>query len=328
MANILLNNSCNLQCPYCFANNITAEERFLITEEELDRIVDYLLRSGQKIIGLIGGEPLIHPDFDRLMMRFIRRTQGTDTKGLVFTNGICLDQHFKILSNERFSLLINVNAEEDIGKAAYARMIRNIEEAVNEYGMSNQKLTLGLNLYKPDQDLHPFFDLVKRMGQGQCRVSVSVPQDRSENIFDYFRRFLPKVGEMLQIANDYGIGLNFDCNLIPDCLLDDTLRALFVKNESLGRSRRYVSTTRCSACSPVMDILPDGSVTRCFAMSEKTRQNIFDYAELRELAQYFRLKIDYQILNHPLSQCEDCHLRKCQKCYGGCMAFREGLIGE
>ncbi len=328
MANIMLNNGCNLKCPYCFASQITAEEKFNITEAEFNKIVAYLIKSAQKIIGIIGGEPLIHPDFDKLMLGFIKQVEGTPVKGLVFTNGICLDKHIKILSNEKLAILINVNSEEDIGKAAYDKVVRNIEEAVFEYGMNNQKLTLGLNVYKPDQDILPFFDLVKRMGQYQCRVSISVPQDRSENVFDYFRRFLPKVKEMLTLANNYGIGLNFDCNLIPVCLLDEELHGLFVKNESMGKSRRYVSTTQCSACVPVMDILPDGTVARCFALSDKSNQNIYDYSELRELAAFFKLKIDYEIMNNPLPECVDCKLRKCQKCYGGCMAFRSSLIKD
>ncbi len=326
MANIMINNGCNLKCPYCFASQITAEDRFTITEAEFDRILEYMLKSNQKIVGIIGGEPLIHPQFDELMMRFVKRTEKTQAKGLVFTNGICMDKHMKILSNEKFALLINVNSAEDIGEVAYGKVVRNIEEAVFAYGMSNQKITLGLNVYKPDQNIIPFFELLRRVGHRQCRVSISVPQDKGMGIFAYFRSFLPKVRELLTVANEAGVQLNFDCNLVPDCLIDDELRALYIKNESLGMGRKYVSTTKCSACNPVMDILPDGSVTRCFAMSEKSRQNIFDYADLHELAMYFKLKMDYEIMKNPLPECVDCHLRKCQKCYGGCLAFREALI--
>ncbi len=328
MANIMINNGCNLRCPYCFASQITAEERFNITQEQFDKILEYLLRSNQKIIGIIGGEPLIHPDFDKLVLSFIKRVEKLNVRGLVFTNGICLDKHFKTLSNEKIAILINVNSEQDIGKVAYDKMIKNIEEAVFEYGMSNQKLTLGLNVYRPEQDVTPFFDLIKRVGHRQCRVSISVPQDRSVNIFDYFRSFIPKIKEMLTLANQMGVELNFDCNLVPYCLMDEQMKDLFTKNESLGMGRKYVSTTKCSACNPVMDILPDGSVARCFAMSEIDRQNIFDFADIHEIAKYFMLKIDYEVMKRPLDECKDCHLLKCQKCYGGCLAFRANILSE
>lgn len=328
MANIMINNGCNLRCPYCFASQITAEEQFAINEEQFDKIVEYLIRSNQKIIGIIGGEPLIHPNVDKLLLRLIKRTEKLNVRGLVFTNGIALDKHWKTISNEKIALLINVNSEEDIGKVAYDRVVKNIEEAVFEYGMSNQKLTLGLNVYKPTQNIVPFFKLIERVGHKQCRVSISVPQDRNVNIFDYFRSFLPKIKEMMTIANGLGVQLNFDCNLVPYCLLDEEMKELYAKNESLGMGRKYVSTTKCSACNPVMDILPDGSVARCFAMSEIDRQNVFDYANIHELAMYYKLKIDYEVMKHPLEECKDCHLLKCQKCYGGCLAFHASALNK
>ncbi len=323
----MINNGCNLRCPYCFASQITAEERFNITQPQFDKILEYLLKSNQKIIGIIGGEPLIHPEFDKLLLRFIKRTERlNNVRGLVFTNGIAMDKHWKTLSNEKIALLVNVNDESDVGKVAYEKVVRNIEEAVFEYGMNNQKLTLGLNVYKPDQNLTPFFQLLKRLGHRQCRVSISVPQDRGVNIFDYFRSFIPKIKEMLAMANDINVQLNFDCNLVPYCLMDEEMKALYGKNESLGMGRKYVSTSKCSACSPVMDILPDGSVARCFAMSETNRQNVFDYADIHELAMYYKLTIDYEVMKHPLPECKDCHLLKCQKCYGGCLAFRTSVL--
>ncbi len=326
MANIMINNGCNLSCPYCFASQITAEERFNATEEQFTKILDYLLKSRLKVIGIIGGEPLIHPQFDHLMKLFIRRTENMQTKGLVFTNGIALDQHIKILSHEKFIMLVNVNSEEDVGKAAYAKLIRNLDEAFFEYGMSDKKITLGLNIYQPDQDLDPFFALLDRYKASICRVSLSVPQDRKVNIFDYFRSFLPLVKKLSRMATERKVSLNFDCNLIPYCLMDEELIDLFKKNEALGKGRVYVSTTKCSSCNPVMDILPDGSTARCFAMSERFRQNIFDFADIQELAQFYKLKIDYEIMQDPLPECKDCHLRKCQKCYGGCLAFRDSVF--
>ncbi len=322
----MINNGCNLSCPYCFASQITAEERFNITEEQFTKILDYMIKSRQKVVGIIGGEPLIHPQFDDLMKQFIRRTENLAVKGLVFTNGIALEKHLKILSHEKFIILVNVNSEEDIGKIAYEKVVRNLDEAFFEYGMSDKKVTLGLNIYKPDQDLDPFFALLDRYKATICRVSLSVPQDRSVNIFDYFRSYLPIVKKLSRMATERKVSLNFDCNLIPYCLMDEELKTLFTQNEALGKGRPYVSTTKCSACNPVMDILPDGSVARCFAMSERYRQNIFDYADIHELAQYFKLKIDYEIMKHPLPECEDCHLRKCQKCYGGCLAFHDGVL--
>ena len=91
MPNIAFLNYCNLQCPYCFANKfITEEEKQLITEEQLLTILDFLDQTPCNRIGIIGGEPTLHPClaeyidicFDRLY----------DLKNVtIFSNGIYLD---------------------------------------------------------------------------------------------------------------------------------------------------------------------------------------------------------------------------------------------
>lgn len=66
MPNIILTEYCNLKCPYCFASTMIEEAKDYknITMEQLDNILNWLYPTaieGEFGIGLIGGEPLLHP---------------------------------------------------------------------------------------------------------------------------------------------------------------------------------------------------------------------------------------------------------------------------
>ena len=125
-------------------------------------------------------------------------------------------------------------------------------------------------------------------------------------------------------ANKRKMGVGFDCNLIPICLMDDAMRALVKENEGYSKGRKYVSTDCCSSCTPVIDIAPDGTAMRCFGMSEKQKVNLFDFADMREVRAYFAKRYD-SALTPPDKDCADCRLFACGKCFAGCLAFRKDL---
>ena len=65
MANIALLNRCNLRCPYCFADNYIADEKSDIDLDTFKELLDFSAPDGE--VGIIGGEPLLHKDFDTIM---------------------------------------------------------------------------------------------------------------------------------------------------------------------------------------------------------------------------------------------------------------------
>ena len=68
MPNIIITNYCNLKCPYCFASEMLNDpNKKNISESELKRILAWLEKSPPPSIGLIGGEPTLHPDFANIL---------------------------------------------------------------------------------------------------------------------------------------------------------------------------------------------------------------------------------------------------------------------
>ena len=64
--NIHIIDSCNLECSYCYSNFYKRGNPW-ISEEQIFRIVDGFQKLGAIECSLIGGEPLLHPKFDRLV---------------------------------------------------------------------------------------------------------------------------------------------------------------------------------------------------------------------------------------------------------------------
>ena len=83
MAHIVPMRRCNLACTYCNEFDDISDP---VPIEEMERRIDELGRLGTSVITISGGEPLLHPDLDRVIAR-IRRTGAI--AGMI-TNGYLL----------------------------------------------------------------------------------------------------------------------------------------------------------------------------------------------------------------------------------------------
>jgi len=83
MAHIIPMRRCNLACTYCNEFDDVSDP---VPIEEMERRIDELGRLGTSVITISGGEPLLHPELDRVIAR-IRRTGAI--AGMI-TNGYLL----------------------------------------------------------------------------------------------------------------------------------------------------------------------------------------------------------------------------------------------
>lgn len=120
MPNIMLTYRCNLKCPYCFANEFVNSSSTDITLENFDKAIGFLTKDGPTRVGLIGGEPTLHGEFDTILTRII--DNPLITEATIYTNGILLDKYIKLIVHPKFRVLVNWNSEEDIGKSHFSRI--------------------------------------------------------------------------------------------------------------------------------------------------------------------------------------------------------------
>jgi len=335
MANIMVNEACNLRCPYCFAGEFVNQAPIEMTLEDFREALNFVLRDGsERQVGIIGGEPLLYTQINEAM----RMTIGDPRCNIVslYTNAVDLERlEPDILESSKFRMLINCNPPEDMGERAFGKMWENLLRFKNEHQGAG-RFRLSVNIYKPDFDYSYIIPLVHEMEFDVIRLSISVPQKgdlQGKTPLEYFLEMKPVtirfVGDMIRC----GVLTGFDCNFLPDCV--------FTKDEQDGMrgakevfqnamSRRYSQTfwerviySEITNCTPVIDILPDLQAIRCFGLSEHTKRNIRDFRGLEELNRHYFKTIDIPACEiWTLDECKDCYERQLGKCSCGCLLFK------
>lgn len=328
MANIMMTDCCNLRCSYCFANEFVNNSKNDISNYNFLKAVDFIFGDkSEDSVGLIGGEPLLHSNFEYLLTQLINDKRAK--RITVYTNGVYLDRFFDIICNRKIYLLINCNNPMDMGDSAYNKMVDNIDYLITKRLMRDQ-ITLGVNIYSPTFDYSYILELLKRYEFNHVRVSITVPNsvaNRNTDAHLYFESMKPVVLAFFYDLLDNEIIPNFDCNKIPNCLIKkdeiDSFKG-YLSNDFLSKN---ISKSNISdpvvRCTPVIDIRQDLTAVRCFGLSESTKTNICDFRSIHDLKNYYYRTVDAYAYNTVYSKkCITCMSRKVMECMGGCLAFK------
>lgn len=322
MANIMINEICNLRCPYCFAEEFVNKNPKEISMTDFDTALNFALSSGyDERIGLIGGEPTLHSHFREILIKLINDDRVKIVT--VFTNGVKINEYLNEISHPKIHLLINCNSPENMGTKAHNAMISNIDEMVSKR-YYRDKITLGINMYKPDFDYDYILDLLRKYNFKSVRTSISVPNDLTHlaNPLNYFDVMKPQVLEFFSKLKEADVLPFFDCNAMPACIWSEEERNHILKEFPEAKNRTNIFNTVIS-CSPIIDILPDLTIIRCFGLSEHTKMNIHDFKNIAEARNYYARTIDSFACNACHSEdCFSCHEREVGKCNGGCLCFK------
>lgn len=328
MANIMMTDVCNLHCPYCFANEFVNKERNEISDEAFQKAVDFILGdASHSSVGLIGGEPTTHAHFDALMRKLLLDNRAKAV--VVYTNGILIDRFWDVICHPKTHLLINCNPPQDIGEKNFQKLSDNLHILINQK-LCKDRVTLGINMYRPDFEYDYLLRLLKEFSFNHVRVSITVPNledDRNMDARVYFEEMKPRMFEFFHALFKHNIIPNFDCNKIPSCLIKEKeLEAFrpYLQNSFIAQhiGKSNVASTEVH-CNPVIDIRQDLTAVRCFGLSSCTKQNIENFTGIHELQNYYLREIDAYAYNTVYNhKCVDCHLRQVMKCSGGCLAYK------
>ena len=221
MPNISLSSRCNLHCPYCFAHETMGAGSGDITLENFDAALEFLTRTGPVNIGLIGGEPTLHPHFDEI----VRRAVACENVAMltVYTNGLLIEKHADVLSLPKVTLLVNWNAPSELREGAFERIMCGVDELVFNRGMG-RRINLGLNLHGETMEYGYMLDLLKRYGFDKVRISLTVlefPEGCGQNAIERFRACKPFLLKMFADMDAIGVLPYYDCNRPPWCIWSD-----------------------------------------------------------------------------------------------------------
>ena len=327
MPNIMLTYRCNLNCPYCFANEFVNKQSTDITFDSFLSAVHFITKDGPAFPGLIGGEPTLHKDFKNILRTIIEDRKIKECT--VYTNGLELEPYIDEISSPKFRLLVNCNSPETIGEERFAKIAKNLDVLINQRYMRD-RINLGVNYYSDDLDCSFIIELLNRFDLHRVRLSLTVPDfsvcDTVSSVA-FFRQRKQGLMNLLRRFCDNAIVPYYDCNKPPVCIWTDEEKQWIQEYlDRYGVKESNLLETN-SLCYPVIDILPTLEAVRCFGMSSFEKVNICDFDSVTDLASYFLNRVDceaYRIAD--CADCQACYYRKTRHCTAGCIGFKSEFI--
>jgi len=276
-----------------------------ISMRNFKKAINYLKRNGEKNVGILGGEPTLHPNFLELIDYVIK-------KGLrvqLFTNGIMDKELSKGLArydSKELTILLNLN-----DKITYS--IKQLNRIESSFENLNNKIGLGYTIYKNDFSLLFHRDMILRYGLlKQLRVGLASPIAGPERVDFFNTSDFARLGQLIidnvEMLEEYNILINFDCGFHM-CLFTTEQLGILVE-KSLGFK---------SVCEPVIDIDLNLNAHHCFPLTGLFEKPIRDYPDLNELKQYYRKKFEGLKIFGNDGKCLTCKYLERNQCRGWCI---------
>ncbi|MBF0611600.1 MAG: radical SAM protein [Magnetococcales bacterium] len=181
---LYITNRCNLACKYCFVVDPQYSKEFLRSQldfEEIRRIVDQLYAMGMRMIFMLGGEPLVHKEFDQIVSYIVN-------KGIylqVVSNGMLVAKKIDALRPVH-GLCISIDGMEEVtdflrGQGVYTAAVEGIQQAVAN-GIATRVHAV-LNRYNM-QHIQPLAEKCRELG---VEMTISPPNFLGTTDQDYLR---------------------------------------------------------------------------------------------------------------------------------------------
>lgn len=315
MANIAIVNYCNLKCKYCFADDMIQEKTVTISLEDYGRVLEFMARTPNNHIGIIGGEPTLHPHFDGILKETNRYCRECNTDSTLFTNGIELERFLPYIG-DRTGLLINCNAPEYQTTEIYQKQRKTLDH-LYDLSWFDRKASCGCNIHPGCKDYSYMWDIVDRYKLNHIRCSVVSPaacyEEWRKDKEGYYTMMKPVFLQFCKDAIKHNCRLGMDCGHIPMC---------YFNTEERETVESICDNLYQDFCSPVIDITPDFKATACFGAYDPV--DIRDFHDIFELERYLMLKKTYpKVQANCTGKCTTCRKHKLLQCQGGCLGFAD-----
>lgn len=315
MLHLLLTNSCNLNCTYCFSSDFLSKKTSEFSIENIIKVLDFMKTDGTDELGLVGGEPFLHSKID--IIGKILENDNDIRQVIIFSNGLAYKKHFDIFCNNKFKHLINCNSPSVLGDK-YELLLGNLK-VLNH--LSPDNLSVGINLPYVDFDYSYIFDILKMLNKHILRFSFATSNSEKRSIknpIEYFKEINPYIMSFYKSCLDNDIIPFPSCNTPPPCCLfirdKKTLLKIFKKSENYGFDSLPVIFF--NKCIPVIDVLPDLTTYRCLGLDGVSRVSLTDFSSLSALREYYSKNIDTSknIFINSNIECQSCMYNKMDAC--------------
>ncbi len=326
MANILITNVCNRNCPYCFARgkvslpeeggdpgaqapDAAPDSGFtpkFITLEALNRILDFYQPRPREEIVFLGGEPTMHPQFTEAAEAVFSR--GRPLK--IFSNGIMRQETRDYIGERgadgRIMMIVNANEPGSRGSSEDTELRKTLEQL-------GHIVTVGFTLFQPDAEMEFLLQLIEQYDLNPViRFGVGMPiwgQDNAHLELADHRRAAERITAFAERCDKDRVFLKLDCGMIL---------CMFTR-EQIGRLY-YAGGTFQSTCNPIPDIDADLNVWHCFPLSQVGRFHLDQFSSPQELNAHLKREMKGRAPGGIFDECRFCRHFHRGYCKGGCLS--------
>jgi len=315
--NILLTNRCNRRCSYCFAQERVSSDAGslerpapeFIDIADFERALGFAKKGGQRSIGLLGGEPSLHPRFEELLE--LAWSHKLHTK--VFTNGLWRQQSVEWLRARRDERKRQVNLVVNINEPSRTPAAQQRHQATTLSRLGSL-CSLSFNISHIDFDPLFLVDTIERYGlRPNIRLGVAQPLARMEAehvAVEHYPLLAPALMSLAERCDQADIVLGFDCGFTL-CMFEP---------EQLGRLQLAGVRFR-SVCGPAVDVGTDLSAWACFPLSTFAGgERVDEQQDLDSLVKAFERRYEPLFSAGVMERCVECRHRRRGQCSGGCAA--------
>jgi len=258
--NILITNSCNQNCAFCFAKN--EMDRPLGTSfmslDQLKKLINRLKTiSSSKSIKIMGGEPTLHPEFAKIINFSLSKYKSVQ----LFTNGVFplkTTEFLKSIGN-RMDIVFNVSTPGfQTNKKIRDLVLSNINEL---YRYNHVVLSLTYNNDRKNMLSKVPRNILKKVSS--IRLGISNPQAQFSLVS--YKKLGKKTLEYIKKihAIDTHKTILLNCGYTPCMFTSQQMRSLLANN--------VLQKTKwsCFGKDSSYDVGIDGKAFSCFVHSEK-----------------------------------------------------------
>ena len=317
MANISIVNYCNLKCPYCFANDMINNDNYTISLEELNKILDFCKKTGE-FVGIIGGEPTLHPQFNEILNKFKEyKLFYMNRRVKIFSNGIELEPYlYSDNFYDYFELLININHPDCLTNEQYNKTVKTLDK-LKEDNAFLKAAGLSCNFYPLRNDYDYIWDIIKKYDIKELRVSACAPGGQLKKFIgkkeEYYNIVKDIFIKQCELAKKNNIFLTLDCNNVPLC---------YYTNKELELIKSITMQAHRICDDPVVDIMFGKKISACFGAYDLIDHDLFDFNDMNEVRRYLKLnKVYPKIIKNGTGKCATCKQYELAQCQGGCLGF-------
>lgn len=309
--NVLFTDVCNLNCPYCFAKGKIKEgknagEGHYITLPNLKKVIDFATRSKLNSLGVLGGEPTLHPQFSQAIDSIL----ASGLKIVIFTNGLMEEENVQYLEKmdpKKVSVIANMNTPADYFPSTWKKLNLTLQRI--------SKITqLGHTIYNTQFDGSGLIESVKNNNlKTSIRLGIAAPLSVEENKFppiDDHRKIAKRIVSFADDCDKNHITLVFDCGF-KTCNFSEIEIGHMFHQDIFFRAH----------CHPVIDVNIDLTIWRCFATSKMFNAPLSDFKDVSEARKYFNKKFSKITFGGARKECKECRHFFRKTCSGGCLGY-------